>query len=57
MVVTEIKETRSRQTLVKTQRDKDEQVLSTIWIDKTLVRMLTTAYIGQEKKIVARRKP
>lgn len=57
MVVTNIGETGSGRSMTKIRRDDTEQVLSTIWMDRTLVRMLTTAYNGQKKQIVARRKP
>ena len=41
--------------MTKVQRSHDKSVLSTMWIDRTLVRMLTTSYTGQEKELVSRK--
>lgn len=56
-LVTEIGEPGSRRAATKTQRSEDESVLCTVWMDRTLVRMLTTTYTGQEMDLIPRRKP
>lgn len=35
----------------------DKRVLITIWMDRTLVRMLAPAYTGQEKELISGKKP
>lgn len=57
IVVKEIGESGSGRAARKILRPENESVLSTMWMDRTLVRMLTTAYTGQEKELVPRRKP
>ena len=57
IIVKEIGESGSEQSTTKILRPKNERVLNTMWMDRTLVRMLITAYTGQEKKLVLRKKP
>lgn len=56
IMVTEIGKTKLRQILAHIQRNKDEQVLHTIWIDRTFVQILTAAYNSQ-KKLQPEKKP